>query len=246
LDYAEEKFGKVLVMETRVAMKIIFISIPTTIFWALLQQQRSKWTFQAIKMNLDLGFYVIKPDQMIVLNSIVAIIMIPTLDKIIYPGLAKVGIVSSLHRMSFGGFLAAISCVFAIFVELHINKQLIHICWLIPQFITMGVAEVIIHLSHLNFAYQEAPKSLKPIMVSLLFLSMAFGNLFIAFISSLSLFKTQVFEYLFYIALLFTAEIAFLNMIMKYKHLNADLIYSPDVANTQTQIRDNIETVHEE
>lgn len=229
-------------MESRIALKIVFISIPTTIFWALMQQQRSKWTFQAIKMNPDLGFYSIKPDQMIVLNSVVAMIMVPALDKFVYPAIAKIGIVSGLHRMSFGGFLTAIAFVFAILVELHVNKEFIHMCWQIPQYLIMGFAEIIIHLSHLNFAYQEAPKSLKPIMVSILFLSMAFGNLFITFISSLNLFRTQVFEYLFYIALLFSAQLVFLNMIMKYKHFNAELIYSPDVANTQvTPAKENIE-----
>lgn len=36
---------------------------PMPIFWALFDQTGSRWTFQADKMNGDIGFYTIKPDQ---------------------------------------------------------------------------------------------------------------------------------------------------------------------------------------
>lgn len=64
LDYAESTFGRKLVLETKILLNVLVLYLPLPFFWALFDQQGSRWTFQATRMDGDVGFYVIKPDQM--------------------------------------------------------------------------------------------------------------------------------------------------------------------------------------
>jgi hypothetical protein len=51
--------------------------------------QGSRWTFQATRMNGQIGSWIIKPDQMQLLNPAFILILIPTFDRLIYPFLNK-------------------------------------------------------------------------------------------------------------------------------------------------------------
>lgn len=64
LDRAEPKFGAKLVGDIKALLKVLVIYIPIPIFWALYDQQGSGWTFQAVRMDGNIGFYTILPDQM--------------------------------------------------------------------------------------------------------------------------------------------------------------------------------------
>lgn len=230
LDYAEEKFGKKLVRETRIALKVILVSLPAPIFWSGLMQQRSRWIFQATKMNGDLGWYTIKPDQMIVINSLMAVTMIPILDKFVYPLLAKVGIKSMLQRLTLGGILIVIAFLLSSILEIQTQKMYLSILWQLPQYFVIGTAEILTYLSHLNFAYKEAPPSMKPVMMSLLYLSMAGGDLVVAIFSSLALFPSQAFEYAFYSALVLVAVIILIILANRYENTRLEVLSDDDEA----------------
>lgn len=195
-------------METKIALKVVLMSLPVPIYWACLMQQRSRWIFQAVRMNGDVGWYTIKPDQMIVFNSLMSISLIPILDKFIYPIFEKIGIKTMLQRLIFGGVLIVVAFVLSAIVETQIQHNFISILWQLPQFIVISIAEIFTYLSHLNFAYKEAPASMKPVMMSLLYLSMAGGDLIIAVISSISFFPSQTYEYAFYACLMLVDVIA--------------------------------------
>lgn len=124
-------------------------------------------------MNGDLGWYTIKPDQMIVCNSFLAISMIPFLDKTIYPLLRKIGIKTMLQRLIFGGVLIVVAVIISVVIEIEIEKNYISILWQLPQFMVISVAEILTYLSQLNFAYAESPRNLKSVMLCLLYISMA-------------------------------------------------------------------------
>lgn len=74
---AKIKFGVQLVNDTKTVLKVLKIFITIPIFWAVYGQQSSSWIFQANRMNLDLGFYTLKPDQLIALNPVFVIILLP-------------------------------------------------------------------------------------------------------------------------------------------------------------------------
>lgn len=225
LDYAIDKFGKKLVIETRAALKVILISLPVPVYWACLLQQRSRWIFQATNMDGNIGFYTIKADQMIVFNSLLAVSLIPVLDKFIYPCLERIGIKTMLNRLVFGGVLIVIALILSVFVELGIQKHgKISILWQIPQFTIIAVAEIFTYLSHLNFAYKEAPANMKPVMMSLLYLSMAAGDMIVAIISGISLFKSQTYEYSFFECLILVDVIILAFLARNYKHVDHEMM----------------------
>ncbi|XP_055305343.1 peptide transporter family 1-like, partial [Sitodiplosis mosellana] len=84
LDYSIDKYGAQLVSETRVMLKILLLYLPLPFFWSLFDQQGSRWTFQANKMNGDLGFYTIKPDQVQMINPLMILTFIPVFEACLY------------------------------------------------------------------------------------------------------------------------------------------------------------------
>lgn len=103
LDYAEPKYGKQLVYDVKCLMKILVLYIPFPLFWALFDQQSSRWTFQATQMD---GYitksYSIKPDQVQVLNPLIVVFCIPLFNFVIYPLLEKVYINTPLRKLALG------------------------------------------------------------------------------------------------------------------------------------------------
>ncbi|XP_032045472.1 solute carrier family 15 member 2 isoform X2 [Aythya fuligula] len=53
LDWASEKYSKKLIGEVKMVTRVLFLFIPLPMFWALFDQQGSRWTLQATKMNAD-------------------------------------------------------------------------------------------------------------------------------------------------------------------------------------------------
>ncbi|RZC39301.1 PTR2 and/or MFS 1 domain containing protein, partial [Asbolus verrucosus] len=110
LDHSEEKYGKNLVEDIKVTLKVLVIFIPLPIFYALYDQQGSGWTFQAARMDGSMGSYTILPDQMQVVNPLLILIFIPLFTYGVYPLLAKFNILNTpLQRMACGGFLTALA-----------------------------------------------------------------------------------------------------------------------------------------
>lgn len=123
LDRSEAKFGPKLVSDIKSVLKVLVIYIPLPIFWALYDQQGSGWTFQAVRMNGDIGFYTILPDQMQVVNPLLILAFIPLFTYGVYPLLAKCHLLKTpLQRMCCGGFLAAIAFAVSACVSLALES----------------------------------------------------------------------------------------------------------------------------
>ncbi|KAK9499515.1 hypothetical protein O3M35_002540 [Rhynocoris fuscipes] len=125
LDYAAPKYNQKLIDDTKVLMKIIFLFTPTIIFWALYEQQGSKWTFQANNMDGSInGWFTIQPDQMQTINPVLVLIFIPIFESFIYPLLAKLRLVRTpLQKLSVGGILAALAFLISGVLDLYIEKD---------------------------------------------------------------------------------------------------------------------------
>ncbi|VFV33409.1 solute carrier family 15 member [Lynx pardinus] len=124
LDWAAEKYPKQLIMDVKALTRVLFLYIPLPMFWALLDQQGSRWTLQATRMNGNLGVFVLQPDQMQVLNPLLVLIFIPLFDLVIYQLVSKCGInFSSLRKMAVGMILASLAFAVAAAVELKINRM---------------------------------------------------------------------------------------------------------------------------
>uniref|UniRef100_A0A2K6SDA1 Solute carrier family 15 member 1 n=3 Tax=Saimiri boliviensis TaxID=27679 RepID=A0A2K6SDA1_SAIBB len=125
LDWAKEKYDKRLISQIKMVTRVMFLYIPLPMFWALFDQQGSRWTLQATTMSGRIGTMEIQPDQMQTVNAILIVIMVPIFDAVLYPLIAKCGFnFTSLKKMTVGMFLASMAFVVAAIVQVEIDKTL--------------------------------------------------------------------------------------------------------------------------
>ncbi|KAL3055939.1 hypothetical protein OYC64_018610 [Pagothenia borchgrevinki] len=127
LDWAEEKYSKRLIQEIKMVLRVLVLYIPLPMFWALFDQQGSRWTLQSTRMNMAFGdFFTIEPDQMQMLNALLILLFVPIFDLIIYPliGLCKIN-VTPLRKMAVGMIFAALAFGAATLVEIDVVKSVV-------------------------------------------------------------------------------------------------------------------------
>lgn len=89
LDHGEKLYGKSFIADVKALGNVVYMFLPFPLFWALFDQQGSKWTFQATRMNGNTFGLVILPDMMQVSNPLLILAFIPLFDYGIYPMLSK-------------------------------------------------------------------------------------------------------------------------------------------------------------
>ncbi|XP_072434119.1 solute carrier family 15 member 1-like isoform X2 [Chiloscyllium punctatum] len=125
MDWAAEKYDEHLIAQVKMVLKVLFLYLPLPMFWALFDQQGSRWTFQATRMDGDFGAIDIQPDQMQTVNPILILILVPIVDGFVYPLIAKCNFnFTPLRKMTVGMFLAALAFIVAALVQLQIDKTL--------------------------------------------------------------------------------------------------------------------------
>nr|AZA15223.1 peptide transporter family 1 [Anisakis simplex] len=119
---AEKRF----VDDVKTIISVIIIFMPVPFFWALYDQQGSRWIIQAVAMDSRVSdSFSILPDQVITINSILVLLFIPIFQTLVYPAFEKCGIrTTPLRRLVVGGFLGALSFVICGLVQLKVNQTL--------------------------------------------------------------------------------------------------------------------------
>ncbi|XP_076603528.1 solute carrier family 15 member 2 [Chaetodon auriga] len=127
LDWAEEKYPRHLIQEIKMVLRVLVLYIPLPMFWALFDQQGSRWTIQAARMNMAFGdSFSIKPDQIQMMNALLILLFVPIFDLIIYPlvGLCRINI-TPLRKMATGMIFAALAFGAATVVEVNVVKTVV-------------------------------------------------------------------------------------------------------------------------
>lgn len=125
MDWAKEKYDELLIAQVKMVLKVLFLYIPLPMFWALFDQQGSRWTLQATTMDGNFGAIQIQPDQMQTVNPILIIILVPVVDIVLYPLIKKCNLdFTPLKKITVGMFLAAMAFVVAAIVQIEIDKTL--------------------------------------------------------------------------------------------------------------------------
>ncbi|XP_032688512.1 solute carrier family 15 member 1-like isoform X6 [Odontomachus brunneus] len=94
-----------------------------------------------------------------------------------------------------------------------------HMMWLLPQYIIITMAEVMFSVTGLQFAFTQAPKSMKSLLQAGWLLTVAFGNLIVVIISEVSIFDRQAYESFLYAGLMLVDMIIFSVMSLFYKYV---------------------------
>ena len=157
LDLAKDKYSIKLIDDVKILLKVLVIYIPLPMYFTLMDQKGSRWTFQANQMNGQFGSYIIKPEQIRLFNPAFVLILIPLFDKLVYPLCSKLNFLKKpLQRMIIGGILTACAFFISGFLEVQLSKNNdVHILWMIPQVFVLTVGEIMIMSTILEFAYSQ-------------------------------------------------------------------------------------------
>uniref|UniRef100_A0A3P9NIB0 Solute carrier family 15 member 1 n=1 Tax=Poecilia reticulata TaxID=8081 RepID=A0A3P9NIB0_POERE len=125
MDWAEEKYDKLLIAQIKIALRVLLLYIPLPMFWTLFDQKGSRWTLQATTMDGNFGSIVIQPDQMQTINPILILTLVPIMDSLVFPLIKKCGLnFTPLKKMTVGMILGALAFVCAAVIQLQIDKTL--------------------------------------------------------------------------------------------------------------------------
>uniref|UniRef100_A0A914ZXW5 Peptide transporter family 1 n=1 Tax=Parascaris univalens TaxID=6257 RepID=A0A914ZXW5_PARUN len=117
---------KAFVKNVEALLRVTVMLLPVPMFWALYDQQGSKWVVQAVSMNSQItSSFSLLPDQMSTFNSILIMAFIPVFQLIIYPTVQKLGIhITPLRKMVVGGIFGSLAFVSCAIVQFRINQTL--------------------------------------------------------------------------------------------------------------------------
>uniref|UniRef100_A0A668S7C3 Solute carrier family 15 member 2 n=1 Tax=Oreochromis aureus TaxID=47969 RepID=A0A668S7C3_OREAU len=123
LDWAEEKYSMRLIQEIKMVLRVLVLYIPLPMFWALFDQQGSRWTLQATRMNLAF----VRPYLREMLNALLILVFVPIFDLIIYPLVRLCGLkITPLRKMAMGMVFAALAFGAATLVEVNVVKTVVN------------------------------------------------------------------------------------------------------------------------
>jgi POT family proton-dependent oligopeptide transporter len=201
----------------------VFAFIP--FFWALYDQNGSEWVLQVSYMDtMFLGINWL-PQQVQAINPILILVLIPLFSILIFPGLQKLGIkVTPLRKITVGFFIAAFSFIVIALIQESIDAGgRPNIVWQLLAFFILTVAEVLISITGLEYAYTKAPKTMKSVIMSFWLLTVSIGNILVTIINN-SKANHGFFErlegasyYWFFVGVIVVTGIAFMIMAIRHK-----------------------------
>ncbi|KAL2622561.1 hypothetical protein R1flu_002766 [Riccia fluitans] len=229
LDIAKPVHGNTRVEDIKSLIQVVIVLLPAPLFWSLSDQQSSKWIFQGADMKLGvpswLGGFHIQPDQMQALNPVLVLIMIPIFDQLIYPFFENRGYsVKPIVRMWWGIVLSAVAFVVSGLLQIWMDNsppKSVSILWQTPQNVIVTAGEILFSITGLEFAYSQAPESMKSIVQSVWLFTVAGGNIFTVLIVAVigtSLSKANEFFVFAGLAMIAVFAMIWLSSGFKYKH----------------------------
>jgi POT family proton-dependent oligopeptide transporter len=107
--------------------------------------------------------------------------MLPFTAYVLYPALGKFVNLTPLRRFGMGLFMV----IFAFLVVARIQTRLDagehpHVIWQIGAFVLLTLGEVMVSVTHLEFAYTQAPNTMKSLVMCTYLGSISLGNVFTA------------------------------------------------------------------
>jgi len=125
-----------------------------------------------------------------------------------------------LARMSIGMTIAAASFICSGLLEIWIEYEHLFVAWQLPQYILLGFAEIMVSVTGLEFAYSQAPKSMKGIVMAGWLLTTAIGNAIVAGVAEFKIFSEQAVEFFFYAGLMLVFVLVFLAFTWNYRYIS--------------------------
>ena len=205
------------------ALGNLLILVPfVAIFWSLWQQNFSSWVIQSEKMDRHVFGIDWKPAQIQTVNPVFILLALPLFSYWIYPAVDKVFRLTPLRKMGIGLFITAIAFGIVAWIQSRIDAgQTPHIVWQIVAFAVLTASEVMVSVTHLEFAYTQAPKKMKSLVMCTYLGAVALGNQFTAAINFLIQHGTLQLKgtnyFLFFVVVMLVTSVLFVFFARFYK-----------------------------
>jgi POT family proton-dependent oligopeptide transporter len=160
----------------------LLIPVPfIAMFWALWQQNFSSWVKQAEKLDRNMFGREWLPEQIQTVNPAFVLLMLPLFSYVIYPQLGKIWRLTPLRKIGLGLFTNVIAFSIVALVQQRLDAgERPHVWMQILAFLFLTAGEVLVSVTHLEFAYTQAPRKLKSIVMCTYLGAVALGNVFTA------------------------------------------------------------------
>ena len=222
LDVARERFSAEEVNAVAAMARIILVFLTIPVFFALYNQVNSTWVLQGERMTEFYIFtYRMDGERMQTVGSILVMIWVPILSYGIYPLFERLRLKPTpLRRMSVGMLLAAVTYIISGWIQARIDAgEQLSLAWQLVPYVVLVAGEVLVSATGLEFAFAEAPKSMRSMIMGLWLLTIAGGHFLIAVFTNLNAryVKAQgAQELYFYAGLGFVATLVFVLIALYY------------------------------
>lgn len=167
----------------RIALIYVFVAV----FWSLWDQSGGGWVLQAEKMDRQVSLFgwsfEVLSAQVQTLNAIFILGLIPVCSYGLYPAINRIFPLTPLRKIGLGLLVTVTAFLVSAWIESRITAGLRpSIAWQVPAYLLLSLGEVMVSITSLEFAYTQAPKRMKSIIMALYLLAISAGNLFTALV----------------------------------------------------------------
>lgn len=176
------------VEDVKSMLRITPIFLTFILYWTIYGQGQTSYLLQGSFMKLKLSEHFTMPAASLYLFEItMLLILIPIVDRVIYPTLRHFGInFTPLRKMGVGMLFAMGSVIMAGIMEIErknyisthgyfeqhpfdtpVNASQMNIFYQVPQYVLMGTGEVLTSIPGLAFAYSQSPLYLRGVIMGL-------------------------------------------------------------------------------
>jgi POT family proton-dependent oligopeptide transporter len=224
LDVALKCFSREEVEGARAVIGILIIFASAPMFWALFNQVNSTWVLQGNNMR---PFYFLNGETMQGSGAVLVMIWVPILTFGVYPLLERLGWrPTALRRMSLGMLLGAVSFVLCGLIQARMDHgEKLNIVWQLVPYVVLEAGEVMLSATALEFAFEQAPKQMKSVIMSFWLMTIAGGHFLIAVFTNLNsrfVHARGASEFYFYAVLMFVVAGLFIFCATRYRERQSE------------------------
>ena len=211
-------------------LSIIFSFV--IMFWALFDQIGTSWQIQARSLDRTIpdwvpffaGAEMLASQVAAVWNPIFILILIPVFSIFIYPMTGKILDLTPLRKMSIGFWVMAFAFCIVTVIQYFVDSEIsLSVGWQILACFFLTASEVLISVTCLEFAYTQAPRRMKSLVMGFFLLTVSFGNFLTSQVKFLLIqedgtsIMNEIQEFCFWTVLIVVTAIAFIFVSRSYK-----------------------------
>jgi POT family proton-dependent oligopeptide transporter len=157
-------------------------------------------------------------------NPLFILILIPVFSIFIYPMTGKILDLTPLRKMSIGFWVMAFAFCIVTVIQYFVDSEIsLSVGWQILACFFLTASEVLISVTCLEFAYTQAPRRMKSLVMGFFLLTVSFGNFLTSQVKFLLIQEdgtsvmNEIQEFCFWTVLIVVTAIAFIFVSRSYK-----------------------------